>query len=131
MLRPSKLHPHLSAYTHVHGVYDFNKTPMAPPGQNTRVYETPQQQRTWDHHGKMGWYLGPAMDDYCCFYVYIPQIRGERHASTVSFFLHDVALPSNIHYPKHNIGDAQHLAIQKLRAIIVHLHNHTETKHIT
>jgi hypothetical protein len=28
LLRTSRLHPHLSAYTHVHGLFDFNHTPM-------------------------------------------------------------------------------------------------------
>ena len=97
MLRPSNLHPHLSAYTHVHGVFDYNKTPMAPPGLKTLVYETPKQRRTWAHHGKLGWYIGPAMDHYRCFQVYIPETRGERQASTVSFFPHDFAVPSTNH----------------------------------
>ena len=32
MLRVSRRHPQISAYTVLEGVFDFNKTPLAPPG---------------------------------------------------------------------------------------------------
>ena len=35
MLRPSKLNPKISAYMQLHGVFDFNKTPIAPAGWQT------------------------------------------------------------------------------------------------
>jgi hypothetical protein len=31
LLRSSRLYPQLSAYAHVHGMFDYNRTPLAPP----------------------------------------------------------------------------------------------------
>ena len=36
LLRASHLNPNLSAYAQLHGAFDFNRTPLAPPG--TRVF---------------------------------------------------------------------------------------------
>ena len=41
MLRPSRLHPHMSAFNHLEEMFDYNATPMAPPGIKNLVYETP------------------------------------------------------------------------------------------
>jgi hypothetical protein len=32
LLQTSRLHPQLSAYAHVHAIFDFNRTPLAPAG---------------------------------------------------------------------------------------------------
>ena len=42
MLRTSYQHPHISAYTHVDWIFDYNTTPMAPSGIKALVYETPE-----------------------------------------------------------------------------------------
>ena len=36
LLRPSRINPKISAYTHIHGVFDFNKTPLALVGCKVR-----------------------------------------------------------------------------------------------
>jgi hypothetical protein len=41
MLRPSRRNPRLSAYTILEGVFDFNTTPMAPPGTKVIIHEKP------------------------------------------------------------------------------------------
>ena len=51
MLCISRLHPHMSSFTHMNGTFYYNATPMAPPGIKTLVYETPQQRKTWAQHG--------------------------------------------------------------------------------
>ena len=85
MLRPSRLHPHMSAHNHLEGIFDYNATPMAPPGIKTLVYKTPTQRRTWAQHGVEAWYIGRAPDHYRNFKCYVPATRGERTAKTVSF----------------------------------------------
>ena len=32
MLHTSRLHPHMSSFTHMNGPFDYNATPVAPPG---------------------------------------------------------------------------------------------------
>ena len=43
LLRLSRLNPKLSAYAHLEGAFDFNRTPLVPPGVKILVYERPSQ----------------------------------------------------------------------------------------
>ena len=60
LLRGSRINPQLSAYAQVHGQFDFNKTPLAPPGTHVLVHEKPSNRGTWAPHAVAGWYLGPG-----------------------------------------------------------------------
>ena len=93
LLRPSKINPRLSAYAQLNGAFDFNSTPLAPPGCKTVVHITNDQRSTWDPKGIQAWYLGPAMQHYRCHRVYVPTTRAERIVRTVEFFPHNCAVP--------------------------------------
>jgi hypothetical protein len=71
LLRPSRLNPALSAYAQVHGAFNANATPLAPPGIRVKVHEKPTQRQSWASHSSDGWYIGPAMDHYRCHRVWI------------------------------------------------------------
>jgi hypothetical protein len=43
MLRTFRITPKLSAATHIFGQYDFNRTPMAPPGTRIIAHEPPSR----------------------------------------------------------------------------------------
>jgi hypothetical protein len=86
MLRTSRINPKLSAATHIYGQYDFNRSPMAPPGTRIIAHETPNRRRTWAPHGQYGWYIGPALEHYRCYTVYITKTKGERVVEIVDFF---------------------------------------------
>ena len=86
LLRPSQLNPKLSAYAQLDGTFDFNRTPLAPPGTRAIVHEKPTQRCTWALHGIDGWYIGPALDHYQCYRVWIPSTHAERIADTIQFF---------------------------------------------
>ena len=58
LVRPSRLNPRLSAEAQLNGAFDFNRTPLAPPGTQVIVHETHDNRRTWAPHGVDGWYLG-------------------------------------------------------------------------
>jgi hypothetical protein len=75
LLRISRLHPQLSAYAHVHGIFDFNRTPLAPPGIKFLIHEKPDVRDTWAHRAVPGWYLGPAMHHYRCYRVWAQPTR--------------------------------------------------------
>ena len=138
MLRTSRLHPHMSSFTHMNGPFDYNATPIAPPGIKSLVYEIPQQRKTWAQHGVDSWYIGYCPDHYHFHKTYVPAIRGERISHTVSFFPHYFAVPSNnhqdgiarsirnlttalqhrdMHTPLQPVGDKQFAAIQVLENI--------------
>jgi hypothetical protein len=93
MLRTSRINPKLSAATHICGQYDFNRAPMAPPGTRIIAHETPSKRRTWAPHGQDGWYIGPALEHYRCYTVYITKTRGNRIVETVDFFPEKFTLP--------------------------------------
>jgi hypothetical protein len=67
----------LSAATHIFGQYDSNRAPLA----------------TWAPHGQDGWYIGPALEHYRCYTVYITKTRSSRVVETVNFFPHKFKLP--------------------------------------
>ena len=107
LLRNSRLNPKLSAYAFLFGNFDFNKTPMAPPGTQVVVHEKSTQRATWDPQGVDGWYTGPAMEHYRCVKAYIPSTSQERICDTIEFFPHSIPLPttSDAHYLKQAADD--------------------------
>jgi hypothetical protein len=86
MLRISRINPKLSASTHIDGQYDYNRTPISPPGTRSIAHETLNSRRTWAPHGQDGWYIGPDLEHYRCYMVYISKTRSERVVETVGFF---------------------------------------------
>ena len=86
LLRPSRINPALSAYAFLFGQFDFNTTPIAPPGTKAMIHLKPAARATWDPNGKLGWYIGPSPHHYRCVKCYIPTTRAEVNTDTVVFF---------------------------------------------
>jgi hypothetical protein len=93
MLRTSRLNPKILAATHIFGQYYFNRGPMAPPGTRIIAHETPSRRRTWAPYGLDGWYIGPSLQHYRCYTVYITKTRGKRIVETVELFPEKFTLP--------------------------------------
>jgi hypothetical protein len=140
MLRTSRINPKLSAATHIFGQYDFNRAPMAPPGTRIIAHDTPGRRRTWAPHGQDGWYIGPALEHYRCYTVYITKTRSNRIVETVDFFPQKITLPfpssqdlatqatSDLTHallhpqpagPFCQVGDEQTIALKRLSSISV------------
>jgi hypothetical protein len=140
MLRTSRINPKLSAATHLFGQYDFNRAPMAPPGTRIIAHKTPGRRRTWAPHGQDGWYIGPALEHYRYYAVYITKTRSNRIVETVEFPPHKFKLtfPSSSELatqaaadlthaslnpkpagPFCQVGDKQAIALRKLANIFV------------
>ena len=54
LVRPSRLNPTLSAHAQLHGQFDFNATPFAPPGTKVIVHQKPTIRQNWSSRGKDG-----------------------------------------------------------------------------
>ena len=54
LLRPSRINPRLSAEAQLNGAFDFNRTPLAPPGTRVIVHKTLDNCRTWAPQGVDG-----------------------------------------------------------------------------
>ena len=117
LLRPSRLNPKLSAYAQLEGTFDFNRTPLAPPDTRVIVHEKPTQWRTWAPHGIDGWYIGPALDHYQCYRVWIPSTHAERIADTIQFF------PTILRTPTLSHRDATLQAARELTHALQNLNN--------
>ena len=61
LLQKSRINSNLSAYAQLHGIYDYNKTIIAPPGTQAIIFEPRSIQGTWAPHGKDAWYVGQAL----------------------------------------------------------------------
>jgi len=132
LLRNSRIHPHLSSQEDLFGPFDYNRTPLLPPGVKVVVHEKPQQRGSWAPRGIDGWYLGPSLEHYRCHRVYCPSTRGERTTDTLHIIPHyqnnptmtaqEAAILATDSLTKaitsktsaKNFGDAQILALQQL-----------------
>jgi hypothetical protein len=95
MCRRYRINPKLSAYQQIWGNFDFNKTPMAPPGCKVIVHERTLERGAWATHGIKGFYIGPAMHHYRNYKAYIPETRGvAKPILTIEFFPDKVDMPS-------------------------------------
>jgi hypothetical protein len=54
MCRPPRINPRLSAYQQVWGNFDFNKSPLAPPGCKVVVHEGAMERGAW----ALSWHCG-------------------------------------------------------------------------
>jgi hypothetical protein len=114
MLRRSRINPKLSAYTQIFGVFDYNRTPLAPIGTRTVVHQrtTQQGRTTFADHGVIGWSIGPAMNHYRHWTFYIPKTRGTRVSDTVVF------LPEKYTMPATASSDSATAAIEEITAAL-------------
>ena len=74
--RTSRIDPTKSAFEVIEGKFNYNHTPIPPPGTKALVYVDPKNQATWAPHALDGWYIRPAMHQYCCGRCWIPERRG-------------------------------------------------------
>ena len=138
MLHTSWINPNLSTHEQLHGIHDFNATPLAPPGTKCIAHEKSSQRGTWAPHGQHGWYVGAAPEHYRCYQIYIPKTQSTRICDTVEFFPTHCEMPSMsshdaVIYAANNlitaltqpqsrksvlsIGDDQLVALRKLATI--------------
>ena len=93
LLRSARVNPNLSAYAYLFGEFDFNKTPLAPPGTKVLSHNKPDKRASWAYNGETGWYIGPSMEHYGCVKCYFTHSRQERDTDTVLFFPKQIPLP--------------------------------------
>jgi hypothetical protein len=93
LLRGSRLNPKLSAWAQLHPNFEFNPTPIAPPGFFVIVHEKPDKHTSWSPHGVDEWYVGPALESYRCYNVWVWDTQKVRICDTISWFPTKVAMP--------------------------------------
>ena len=113
LLKTSRVNPKLSAYAYLFGNFDFNKTPLAPPGTKVLIHKKSGIRGSWDYHGVEGWYIGPSLEHYRCVKCYNPDTYTEIDTDTFQL------IPNATPIPQHTALDG----IEKAVADILPLKN--------
>jgi hypothetical protein len=96
LLRCFRLNPAISAYHGIYGkTYDFLSHPIAPCGTKVVVLEPSDKRNSWSSHGVVGFYLGPELDVFRSYLVYIPTTNKIRSADSVSWFPTTFEMPGS------------------------------------
>ena len=93
LLRSSRRQPKLSAYACLFGSFDFNRTPLAVPGTKVIIHDNPSQRATFAPHGTVGYYIGPSLEHYRCYKIFIPTTHSTRDCMTVEWSPHTIPFP--------------------------------------
>ena len=111
LLRPARLNPNLSAYAYFFGMFNYVATPLAPPGIKCQIHEKSNQRKSWAPNSVDGFYLGPAMQHYRCFKVFVTKTNGQRISDTVEFYPTKIRMPetSTLEQIKHSVNDVLHV----------------------
>ena len=94
LLQTSRTCPKISAYAHLHGTFDFDRTPLAPPCVIALIYNDPDHRISYGVHGDKAFYLGPSLEHYRCYRFFVPSTGGTRVCATAQLFPIDVAGPT-------------------------------------
>jgi hypothetical protein len=112
VLCQSRINPRLSSEAQLSRAFDFNKTPLAPPGTRVIIHEQTGVRRTWSVHGTDGWYLGPAPEHYRCYTV-VPK-------PVASALLTPSNFPADIRMPRMSSADNATIAAKELTHALLH-----------
>ena len=117
LLRGSAVNPSISAWQHVHGPFKWTHTPIAPIGTKVVIHERSADRKSWDPHGKDGFYVGPKMKFYRCYNILVVETGTTRTSDTLAWFPIQCTMPG---------GSAEEIfsaAIQDLKASINNMAN--------
>ena len=111
LLRSSRIHPSLSAHASMFGQFDYNRTPLAPPGTKIVAHVSAATRTSFGQHGKVGWYIGPSLEHYRCYRCYFTDTMQERDVLKVDFIPEKVPFPifTSATYLQQTAEDMLHL----------------------
>ena len=112
LLRPARINPKLSAYAYLFGLFNYNATPLAPPGIKCQIHEKPNQRKSWAPHSVDGHYLGPALEHYRCFKVFSTHTNKQRVTDTVEF------IPTKLRMPETTALEKAKQSVDDLIAVL-------------
>jgi hypothetical protein len=126
----------ISAWESVNGIFSFDKHPIASLGMRVLCHDKPSERKSWAPHGQIGYYVGPAMEHYRCFKIWIPSTSAIRITDTVAWGLHDPILPP---IPQHSLKSEIIITNEKsikqhdntnLQSLEEIPHNHSELQRV-
>ena len=97
LLQSFRINPCLSTYAQVHGAFDCNQTPLAPPEIKFLVHICPEDRTSWAPHTIQVFYIGPAMEHYRYHKVCTPSTNSIRISKPVKWLPHNFKMPTASH----------------------------------
>ena len=94
LLRAARVNPKLSSHAYLFGEFNFNATPLAPPGTRVIIHKQVDNRTSWGAHGRDAWYIGPSLEHYRCVKCFVTDTRKELDCDTVSFFPKTIPFPA-------------------------------------
>ena len=85
LLRQATLDPSRSAWSYFHGPFNYNTTPIGPLGCDITAHRKIGTRNSWDFRGAAGWYVGVALQHYCCHTIVSKSTRVAQISNTVEF----------------------------------------------
>jgi hypothetical protein len=76
LIHPFEYDPRISAYQGLMGrPFDFSRHPIlvAPAGSKVLTWDSPDNRGTWVDHGVECIYVGPALDHFRGFRIWVPE----------------------------------------------------------
>lgn len=83
----------MSPHAQLFGAYNYNCTPIAPPGTQAIIHSKPSTCDSWAAHGLDRWYHGPALESYRSCTCWINKAQCQQICDAVAFLPLHVALP--------------------------------------
>ena len=133
LLRETTLNPIMYAWEYFNGAFDFTATPLGPISCKLIIHTTKNKRKSWDHRGREGFSVGPALEHYGCiqaidsktnalivtdaseyFHAYLtqPQVTAEDILNHAIHFL-----SAALKYVPSSICDSQLEAIEDVQTI--------------
>ena len=92
LLFTSQINPAKSAWELMCGPFNYATTPLGPPGCHIIIHAKGTTFRTWDFKEIEGFYIGPALNHYCCYTLLRNNTQAIVVSDTVIFWHHTLNL---------------------------------------
>jgi hypothetical protein len=79
-----------SAYEGIHRTkFDFKRHPIAPLGCKVLTWDAPENRGAWADHEIEGMYIGPALNHYRSFTIWVCRDRTRRIGLAAAYLMHN------------------------------------------
>lgn len=98
----------------MHVTFNFNCTPLAPPGIHVMAHDKPAHRTMYSPSALDGWYIGPVLESYQCYNVWIWKTCATHICDTISSFPTKATMP---------LASSTDLILAGIKDIVNALHN--------
>ena len=96
LLRNSLINLKLSAHAQIFGQFNYDSTPLAPPGCKCAIHEKPSDRGTCEIHSVKAYYIEPSIRNYRCYEVYVEKTLAKRMSEKITFLPQNIRIPNTI-----------------------------------